>query len=929
MPAKASTIDTKLRPPQNANPVLDRPELLGQLVAGALAGKTLSVVAPAGSGKSTLATQLFQGLEDAEFHCHWISLDETNDDPANFALYFTEALASLDPRFATKQTALLKANNSTALQACFNAIVTFLSQRTRRVAIFLDDFHNITQPEILGFMARLLAHVPPNICLVLLSRSDLPIDLSRKRMAGTLIEVTPTELNFNAAQMRQFLRQMHAIELTPQDGESLHNSTEGWVAGLQLAALSLATQPHRSSEVIHEFSSQDRNLQEYLFQSVLNTQTPAVRSFLLQTSMLSKMTASLCDAVVGADDSADMLRTIEQKGLFLIPLDRGRRWYRYHHLFAEFLQNELQRCAPAQFQQSCQKAADWNVEQGYLTEAIQYALDGGLHDRATQLINENATHVALDHGDHATILDWMRRLPREYHDNNPRLLLNHAWSRAFSRDRETADELCKKALDKLESMDDEDPPSMPDDERESLLWYARVVKVLSIASADKIQTSIPLCSQLLSDLPASETVLKASVANTKAYCHFTLNDLGATAREAALAYQIGQQGGAAHTTVWGDYLAGMTNIELGRLSAASECAARAAQNASSPTDDNQYISAMAALLSVEIATQQCDFERANELIAQGRVLSSIFGPVTSFLVALRNEARYSAWTGSVGLARRSLQQGQDIGLSTNQPRLFLELAAEEVALQLLFDDVESALDTVRRTNLLDMDLEPINPEIHPKILEIQNLTRARLQLAQNNTEDALTILQRLLRSADANQRMAFSQHLRTMRAAGLWKTGKKTQAMRELDRALTRGCAEQHSYPIVSVGSSLSEVLQEIIDRRSHVTQDEQHQQEKRAFESQICRLLRGESSAETEAARTAIKPAVEDTVVAPETYSLTPREIEILRLIGAGLNNQDLADELLITLSTTKWYLHRIFTKLDVRNRTAAVATARRANLI
>jgi len=927
MPAKTTTIDTKLRPPQNANSVLDRPELLGQLVESALAGKAISVVAPAGSGKSTLATQLFKALEDADFHCHWISLDGTNDDPTNFALYFTEALASLDPRFAAKQTAVLRANNSTALLACFNAIVSFLSQRTRRLAIFLDDFHNITQPEILGFMARLLAHIPPNICLVTLSRSNLPIDLSRKRMAGTLVEITPAELNFSASQMRLFLRQMHAIELTPQDGESLHNSTEGWVAGLQLAALALTAQPDRSSEVIHEFSSQDRNLQEYLFQSVLNTQSPEVRSFLLQTSMLSKMTAALCDAVVGKNNSTEMLRTIEQKGLFLIPLDRGRRWFRYHHLFAEFLQHEVQQSTPEQFQENCQKAADWHVSQGLLTDAIQYALNGGLYERATALINENATHVALDNGDHSTILDWMRRLPREYHDSNPRLLLNHAWSRAFSRDQETAQALCDKALGMLESDAEDEPVPLNDDERESLLWYARVVKVLSIASSDRMQTSIPLCKQLLSDLPAAETVLRASVANTKAYCHFSLSDLSATARDAALAYQIGQQSGSAHTTVWGDYLAGMTNIELGRLSAAAECAARASQNASSPTDDNQYVSAMAALLGVEIATQQCDFERANEQIAQGRVLSSVYGPLTPLLMASRNEARYSAWTGSLGLARRSLQQGQDIGLSTSQPRLFLQLAAEEVALQLLFDDVDAALDTVRRTNLLDIDLEAINPEIHPGIIETQNLTRARLLLAQNDTQEALGVLQRLLRAADANQRVAFSQHLRAMRAVGLWKTGKKTQAMRELDRALTRGCTEQHVYPIVSVGSALSEVLQEIIDRRGHITQEEQHQQEKRAFESQICRLLKGES--EAEAAPAAVKAPAEDSVVAPETYSLTPREIEILRLIGAGLNNQDLADELLITLSTTKWYLHRIFTKLEVRNRTAAVATARRANLI
>lgn len=929
MPAMATTIETKLRPPQNANAVLERPELLARLLGAAKKGSTISIVAPAGSGKSTLSTQLFKALEDADFHCHWISLDATNDDPANFALYFTEALATLDPRFAAKQSAVLKANNESSLLACFNAIVTFLSQRTRNLAIFLDDFHNISQPEILAFVARLLTHIPPNICLVMSSRSNIPVDLSRKRMAGTLLEITPTELNFNAPQLRSFLHQMHAIDLTAQDVETLHNTTEGWVAGLQLAALSIATQPHRSSEVIREFSSQDRNLQDYLFQSVLNTQPPEVRDFLLQTSMLSKMSASLCDAVVEGGNSQAMLSAIEQKGLFLIPLDRKRQWFRYHHLFAEFLQNQLDEISADSLAENCKRAASWNVERGYLTEAIQYFLDGGLHERAAELITENATHVALDNGDHATILDWMRRLPREYHDNNPRLLLNHAWSRAFSRDLPAAQSLCAKALEKLEASVHSNDPNIPEEERESLFWFARVIEVLAKVSGDKIQTGVELCSDLLGKLPAAETVLKASIANTQGYCHLVQNDLKATAQDAAAAYQFALQAQSAHTTVWGDFLAGAANVQLGRLCAASESAARATHNATGQNDDNTYIAALAALLSAEIATQRCDFERSNQLITTGKVLSSIYGPMEALLMALRNEARHSAWTGSLGIARRSLQQGQDIGLTTNQDRLFLELAAEEVALQLLFDDVDSAMDTIRRTNLLGFDPHSANPEISANIIELQNLTQARLLLAENKNKEALTILQRLLRSADANQRIALSQHLHALRSIGLWKTGKKTQAMRELDRALARAAPEQHAYPIVSAGCGLSEVLQEIIGRRGHVSQDEPHQVEKRLFETHICRFLRGELAHEAEAPRSAASAATEDSIVAPETYSLTDREIEILRLLGAGLNNQDLSDELLITLSTTKWYLHKIFNKLEVRNRTAAVATARRANLI
>lgn len=928
-PMETGIIETKLQPPQMAHRSLRREAIGKSLLDAAENGRTVTVVAPAGSGKSTLLSAHFRRLQDQGFSCHWLSLDQTNDDPMSFTRYLCLALAPLDAGFFENLLAQLRANSDAELDANLESIVPFLAGRARKLAIFFDDFHTINNPKVKAFVGRLLKNIASSTHIVIASRSAVQVELGHRRMAGTLLEVGAPDLNLDHTQLQQFMKQVHNLSLDGQQIEALHTATEGWMAGLQLAAMAIKSDVNRAYEIIEGFSGRDKNLKEYLFQTVFDVQPADLREFLLLTAPLSKLSVGLCNAVTSRNDSQQFLDRIDQANLFLIPLDHQGVWYRYHHLFSEFLQRELMDSSDHRNEDVLDAAARWCVEQGLLTDAIQYLLDSERYDDAAELINENATAVALDEGEHATILDWMRRLPKDLHDTNPRLLLNHAWSRAFSRDITTAMALCDRAHRLLN-----EPPPQPLNaeqvaDHESLKWYERVVRVLANAAIDNTESGIKQCSELVAELPDSELVLIASMVNTKGYCHFVRQELAETQECAARAYKYAQSGGSVYSSVWGVFLGGMVDIERGRLEAARESFEKAQNCIAQANVQGAYVKALAALLGAELAVQRCDFAIARNMLVDSHVLSTLYGPIVALISAFRCEARQQAWSGSLGLARKVLHRGQDIGLSTNQPRLFAALVAEEIALQLQFDCLESARDTLRRTDLLSAQQGALSQEVQPLIEAIQEQTKARMLVAENQHDEALALLRRLISRCEVQSRCATVLHLKTLRAIVLWRLDKQSEAIREIDRIVSVASVEGQYYPVVSAGRGLVAVIDEITDRQDKVDERDTRQTEKRAFLRRARKLICGElevSKTHPEP-ETTVASAENDGSAAGDTFS--ERETELLRLLALGFRNQELADELFLSLATVKWHLHNIYMKLGVKNRVAAIAAARKLQLI
>lgn len=879
-------IASKLQAPVHDPRLISRSSFIASALNDLPGGRLITIVAPAGSGKSSLMTQLQSAIAERQIATSWLGLDAEDNDPATFAVYFISALHSIEPAFARDKLIALGANPVRDFDSLFERLVGRLSSLVKPGAILLDDFQHITEPRILRFLDQLIGHLPHKLSVVIASRHRLPLKLARLLVSGAVTEVGQDDLNFDSAQTELFLKRYHQIELAPGDLVALLESTEGWPTGVQLAALALRRHKGSAAELIKTFSGRDRDLTRYLVESVIRAQSEPVRNFLLRTSILRRMCADLCDTTTGQPDGREQLEYIGRANLFLIALDRDGQWYRYHHLFAEFLQNEFRKTDPSGYKEACHRAAMWCEANGQPAEAIRYALDAEHFEQAADLIAGHAIRASLFRGDHYTVLDWMRRLPAKFHGRRPEILLAHAWSCAFSRDTGRAMEISQQAIDEL-SADRADRWGLTAKERARWLLWARNVQAATKACADDIEDCLARATALLPQVPSTEPLLIASLSNCLSYSHFALRNFERSREAALAAHEHGHRADAAYLSAWGDFLHGLIDAELGQLNAAGSFGRRVERDSQGlGLGQKSYVAGLSALLDAEISVQRCDFDKAPAHIAVGRAFKEIFGPVEPQLVAIRNEARLQAHLNRLDRAQLVLQEGQDAALREGHRRLYLSLAMEEASLKLTAGDTAGARATIRRSNLLD---EASNGDgLFRARRNALRLLEARLKLAEGDAKSATRILTTLQQSRGAETCGGFFLAVTAHRAIAFWNLGQKSDAARQLDRALSSAAAEFHAYPIVSPGQALLPVLEFIIDRRPETAaQDLRARVE---LQTWLLSYLRGDrqerQSGDAEAS--AQMEVVE---------SLTSREIELLRLLQAGLNNRKLASALLVTI--------------------------------
>jgi LuxR family maltose regulon positive regulatory protein len=912
-------IATKLMPAAMDGRLVSRESLFGSHSGRAGIPSVFSIVAAAGSGKSTLMAQLHQSLVQQGVRTCWLSLDADDNSPVAFAIYFLSALSTIDASLAGEDLSTLRSNPVRDFDALFDTLIGRLSILDHTTTVFIDDFQNVTDPHVLRFLNRLLVRLPPTLHLVLASRVQLPLDLARIRVAGALTEIDQECLNFDEAQAGAFLKRYHELELAPDDLQALLATTEGWPTGIQLAALALRRHRGSAGELIKTFSGRDKDLTRYLVETVLRSQSELVRGFLLKTGPLHRMSPDLCRATSGHPNSAEMLEHLGRSNLFVIELDRNGQWYRYHHLFAEFLRNELRRTGPDEYRVVCESAADWCHAKGLTTEAIQYALDGESYDKATDLIARHSPRLAQFHGDHYTVLDWMRRLPSQFHDHRPESLLAHAWSLAFSRSSDVAMQLTERVLDGLKL---EHGPRWHLDleRRQHLQMTAQVVQAVTRAAAEDMEDCFAQANALRSSLPKSESFLIGVVCNCLSLCHFAKGDFKLSAEVATEAYRHGQRAGAFFPTLWAEFLQGMANVELGHLNVAHDAGQRAHASARSEGSGFSYGVGLSSLINAEVAIQRCDFDKSREFLVDGRSFKEVFGPTEPVLAAIRNEARVYAWNNELGAACRVLQQGQDTALGTQNSRLYATLAMEEATLQLIAGDVTGARATAQRTLLLVEPGSSRAPFSQRSLRSARQLLEARFQIAQQCPEGAIKVLTKLQQAVGAPTQGCFSLAVTAVRALALWNADRRSDAARELDRALSVAAPEFHLYPIASAGRALLPVLEAIVERRTdavaYIDIDK-----KLKLQSSLLSFLRRETSTHR---GVEAKPAHQTDVLDP----LTSREAELLSLVHTGLSNRQLADALLVSVTTVKWHLHNIYEKMGVRSRSAATARAREMRL-
>jgi LuxR family maltose regulon positive regulatory protein len=907
MPAAARFLATKLHPPSARPNRISRPRLLARLDEG----RPLTLVAaPAGFGKTTLLSDWVRQNSKVA----WLSLDDDDNDPARFWGYVVAALRQVEPAVGEAALAWLQSPPAPTV-AVVSELINQLAALPERLVLVLDDYHVISAPPIHEALAYLLDHLPDPLRLVITTRADPPLPMARRRSRGQLTELRAADLRFTPDEAAAFLTQALGPWLSPQDIAALGARTEGWIVGLQLAALSLRGTSWLQGRpdgagFVEAFTGSHRYIIDYLLEEVLARQPEPVQAFLLQTAILDRLEGSLCEAVLADPGAAvngqAMLERLEQANLFLAPLDDERRWYRYHQLFAEALRHRLQHRQPDLARALHRRASAWYEQQGLPRDAVHHALAAADFDQAARLM-EQAGSELVSQGEVATLQRWVNALPAEMVRSRLELAVWQGWLLFVSGQLEAAEQ----HLDDLERRFAIQP--LPGSESSSQAeTFGRVTAIrasLAIIRRDLPQ-AIALSRQALAYLP-KDNLARAYPAWYLGKALWLSGDVEAACLALASAARVSWELGHRYVAFQATHDLAQLYVAQGQLHQADQTYRQALQQAlewgsPQPAFGPAYVG------RGQLEREWNHLEAAAALFQQGLQLCQQAGNTPIVLQATLGLAFVKQAQGDAAGASALMRQALELAErhSVAQPGAARPVAAAQARLGLLQGDEAAAAGWAQRCGLsLDQELSHVR--------EREVLTLVRVLIRQRQADVAARWLARLLRLARAQGRTGSEIEILMLQAEAAQAAGDQHQGQERLSQALALAEPEGYQCLFLDEGTPIARLLEGLPARPGRGQPGAAH------YRDQLLALLGGAPGGD------AAQPASPAAGLVLLGEPVSQRELEVLRLIGAGCSNQEIADRLVIALSTVKWYIHALYGKLQVDSRTKAIARARELNLL
>jgi LuxR family maltose regulon positive regulatory protein len=877
-------LSTKLFIPKPRPDIVSRPRLIEQLNEGLYRKLTL-VSAPAGFGKTTLISEWVVGCEQP---VAWLSLEKEDSDPRRFLTYLVTALQKVSTDVGKDVLGMLQANQSPLTDSILTTLVNEIATIPDDFVLVLDDYHVIEAKEIDHALDFLLERSPPQMHLVITTREDPNLHLARFRARGQLTEIRVSDLRFTHSEAAGFLNQMMGLNLLEENIAALEDRTEGWIAGLQLAAISMRGQKD-TANFIKSFTGGHHFVLDYLVEEVLLQQSEKIQTFLLCTSILDHLCGPLCDAVLleSTISGQETLEYIEGANLFLVPLDNERRWYRYHQLFADLLQQRLQEgslpCAGERVMDVAElhiRASQWYEENGFAVEAFEHAAAANDIERAERLMEGEGMPLQF-RGALTPVLNWLESLPEESLDAKPSLWVAYASTLT----------MIGKPVDRIEKILQSAEAALqvaqPDDEIRDLIGHVAAIRAMLAIPQNQIETVITQSRRALEYLHPENLSVRTTTTWTLGYAYQLQGDRKAAIQAHSEALSISQKSGNTMISI-------AAATSLGQIHESENLYHRAAESYKSVLElagDPPLPAACEAHLGLaRICYQWNDLDAAQEHGEQSlqlaRKMENIDTPADCELLF----ARLRLARGDVGGAVKMVASAEKFVQQNNFVHLIPDIAAIQVLISLQRDEFENAAKLAEKHKL------PIS--------------QARVYLAQGDAFKALTVLGSYRQQVEEKGRCDKLLRAIVLQATALHAHGKEKQSLRVLGEALTLAEAGSLIRVFVDEGAPMADLLSKAATQK--------------IMPNFVNKLL---IEFITEEMQNKDKTAQLHTPALIEP--LSERELEILRLIAQGLSNREIGERLFLALNTIKGHNRRIFSKLQVQRRTEAVARARELKLL
>jgi LuxR family transcriptional regulator, maltose regulon positive regulatory protein len=908
---------TKLSAPQRRANLVPRPHLLDQLEEGTKRALTL-VCAPAGYGKSTLLAEWMACLRNTSDNQNpttcWLSLDEGDNDPNIFLRYLVAAFGNGNPQMAdeslwSEARAMLDSFPSVPFQTILSVLINELDKLSGPIYLILDDYQFINNPTIHNGLAFFLDHLPAAVHVIIATRSDPPLPLAKLRVSRQLTEIRADDLRFDQNEAGSFLNQVMNLSLSPEYITVLETRTEGWIAGLQMAALAMQSLTKNDRDdlprFIQAFSGTHHYILDYLIEEVLNRQPEHIRVFLLHTAILDRLCGPLCDEVLdlGATSSSQaVLEQMEKENLFLISLDEEHQWFRYHHLFADLLRNRLSHQYPDEIPSLHLRASAWFERNKLMEEAVNHALFAKDIEQAGRLINRMAESMIAKSGSFK-LYEWIRRLPDEYVRTQPWLCIALGWAYGFQGLLAEQDDYLKEAENHIHP---DDPLSLQKE------WRAHILSLRSFVASTvgNFPEMIRLGNEALDLISQENAVVRVSVGYNLGRTYVSLGDFARADEVLWETARLCMQAGVHHIIAPNIGTISREYRLQGQLHKTIESLRSLQIYLEEHNPKSIYVSDYAYLGNIDVLREWNHLEQAEEMARKT-------------LESLEPWNSHNCTCPCATLLARIFQAEGKL----NEAQSALDLAAKVIQRNVPFGDIRSDLISARvqywlatgqitlAEDWMDEFLKTFNSNDAFSIIKEQDeITLSRVLIAKQKFQEALEILSRMEESAETGGRNGRLVEILVLKAKSFYQKKNDSEALKVLEKCLTLARPEGYLRVFLDEGQPMQLLLNQWLAHASSTPLREYTLHLFNQFDSEpnVVKVAHEKASPN-------------DNLIEP----LTGRELEVLHLMAQGNTNQEIAGKLIVASGTIKAHAANIYRKLDAANRTEAVTRARQLGIL